>query len=91
MKRGKNDMSHNETHAGTWGWAGIAVGVYLFDHYCEESLSHAFKRGMENPRSRPLVLGALAITASHLICALPERYDPFLRFVEHRIIELEEQ
>jgi hypothetical protein len=51
--------------------------VFLFDKLAEESLTHAFQRGIHNSQSRPFVLGALAVTACHLLDVIPERYDPF--------------
>jgi hypothetical protein len=63
--------------AGTIGWACIGAFVLAWDILAPESLTHAFSRGVENPHTRPFVLGALAVTAAHLVDAIPHRYDPF--------------
>lgn len=55
---------------GSVGWLGLAASVVIFDVLAEETLSSAFSRGTENPRSRPFVIGALGITALHLMDAL---------------------
>ena len=68
--------------SGGIGWLGIATGVVAWDIMAPESLTHAFHRGMENPRTRPLVLGALAITAAHLLEVIPRQYDPFYIFID---------
>lgn len=67
----------NQTNVGILGWASIACAVVAFDGMAEETLSHAFKRGLDNPKYRPVVLGALAITNLHLLGLLPRPIDPF--------------
>ena len=70
-------MRH-ESKAGMWGWAGLAAGVIAWDLLAPETLSHAFRRGVENPHTRALVLGGLAITAAHLVGnVIPEQLDPY--------------
>lgn len=71
------ERTHNESKVGSVGWALLVGGVFLFDKLAEESLTHAFQRGIHNSQSRPFVLGALAVTACHLLDVIPERYDPF--------------
>jgi hypothetical protein len=73
---------HNEARSGALGWALVAAGVAVWDIHAKESLSHAFQRGMDNPLSRPLVLGALAITAAHLVQVLPRQLDPFYATID---------
>lgn len=72
-------MLPSQEHVGTVGWAGIAAGVYLFDKYASESLTHAFERGREseNKLIQAATIGALAVTAAHLLDVLPHRADPF--------------
>lgn len=74
--------SHNETNQGSVGWALLAGGVLLWDRLAEETLSHAFQRGLNNSLSRPFCLGALAVTAAHLLDVIPEKTDPFYLFFE---------
>jgi hypothetical protein len=74
------ERPRNDTHVGSLGWAGIAGFVLWFDTTRSESLSHAFKRGLENERSRPLMYAALGITALHLLDKIPHapiELDPF--------------
>jgi hypothetical protein len=70
-------MNH-ESKAGTWWWVGLATSVVAWDLLAPETISHAFHRGVENPRTRALVLGGLALTAAHLVGdIIPENIDPF--------------
>lgn len=62
---------------GEVGWIGLAAFVIAWDMFAGETMSSAFRRGLENERTRPFVLGGLGITALHLLNALPEPYDPF--------------
>lgn len=69
----------NHEHIGSIGWLSLAAGVVAWDLTQEETLTNAFRRGYENPHYRPLILGAMAVTAAHLIGAIPEEIDPFHR------------
>lgn len=71
------ERTHNESRHGTYGWIALAGIVALADVYLEETLSHAFGRGLDHPKYRPYVLGALAVTNLHLLRVLPEPVDPF--------------
>lgn len=74
----------NHEKAGTAGWAGLAVGVYLFDKYSPESLTSAFARAREHehPFVRAAAIGALAVTAAHLMGVIPRELDPFYSLTE---------
>lgn len=78
-----NERTHNESHVGSLGWLALGAGVVLWDATAEESLTHAFGRGMENAVSRPAVLVALGVTAAHLLDLLPHALDPFYRIAEY--------
>lgn len=80
-----HERTHNETAVGRWGWLGIASFVVAWDMLAEETLTHCFRRGLENPQSRPLVYGALALTSMHLCHKLPDAIDPFY-YVERRLL-----
>lgn len=57
----------------------LAGFVVAWDAYADETLSNAFMRAREseNRLTRIASVGALAITACHLMDYLPEKYDPF--------------
>lgn len=74
--------SKNETNIGSVGWALLAGGVFLWDKLAEESLTHAFQRGIHNSQSRAFCVGALAVTAAHLLDVIPHKVDPFYLFIE---------
>ena len=65
--------------AGTLGWAACGLGILAFDTLAPETMSSAFRRGLENHRTAIPVIGAWAITSAHLFGALPERIDPFIQ------------
>jgi len=70
----------NHERQGTLFWAGLAAYVALCDVFGKETLTSAFARGVENPRTRPFVIGALGVTALHLLDAIPHEpieLDPF--------------
>lgn len=68
----------NKEKSGTYGWAMVLGAAALWDMVAPESLSHAFKRGMEkNKLSRALTIGSLAVTSAHLLGVIPRKYDPF--------------
>lgn len=71
------ERTRNETNLGTIGWAVTLIGAALWDVCAEESLTHAFRRGLENRHTRPIVLGSLALINAHLLHVIPERIDPF--------------
>jgi len=79
-------MGHHEflpdeatSRAGTLGWAALATGVLIFDVVAHETMSSAFRRGLNNPRTAAPVIGAWAITTAHLFGVLPEKLDPFIQ------------
>jgi len=71
------ERTRNETALGTLSWIGLGAYVALADRYVEESLTHAFRRGLDNPRYRPVLLGGMVITCLHLLDALPRPVDPY--------------
>lgn len=76
------ERTHNETKFGSVSWALLAGGVFLLDKLGEESLSHAFQRGLHNSHSRPFILGALAVTSMHLLDVIPHEIDPFYKLID---------
>lgn len=68
----------NQTRTGTLGWVGVGAAVLAAEIICEESLTHAFRRGLDSNRYRPFLLGGMAITALHLCDKLPTACDPFV-------------
>lgn len=64
-------------------WAAIGVSVAAFDLLTPgETLSSCFARARENekPLVRIAAVGALAVTAAHLMEWLPEKADPLKAF-----------
>lgn len=73
MERGKT---------GKYAWAAIGAFVIGYDLLGNDTLTASFKRGAENPHTRPLVYGALGITAAHLCGVIPKELDPFYLALE---------
>lgn len=62
-----------ESNMGTWGWVGLVAGVMVFDALSKETLTDAWRRGLEKPLGK-FALGAVAgITVGHLM-DVPNRY-----------------
>lgn len=61
------------------GWIGLGLGVAAYEIACPkgETLSEGVDRALEQPLSRVLALGGIAITAAHLANVLPQKVDPF--------------
>jgi hypothetical protein len=70
-------VEKGESHLGTAGWLALGAGVVAFDYLSPETLSHAVDRALECPRSRYAAMGAVAITAAHLLNFIPDQLDPF--------------
>jgi len=67
-------VKNPESHAGTYGWAGLVAGVIVFDIVSPETLSSAADRYLEDPLKRVLAIGAVAVTALHVLNAF-DNYD----------------
>jgi hypothetical protein len=81
------ERTRNETHIGTLGLVAIIGSVVLWDVYAEETISHAYGRYLDNPRTRLAAVGLLAITGAHLLRALPHHpieLDPFYWSIDRR-------
>ena len=70
--------TRNETRLGTVGWMAVGATVLAAEVLLEESLTHAFRRGLDNPRYKPFLLAGMGITALHLTDLLPKPIDPFV-------------
>jgi len=73
------EPSERPSRMGTLGWVACAAGVAIFDIVANETMSSAFRRGLENPKTAAPVIGAWAVTTAHLFGVLPERIDPFVQ------------
>lgn len=69
--------TRHEKQNGLRKWALLGLGIIALEAAKGETLSNCFARGMENPRTRPLVLLGMGATVLHLLDALPEVLDPF--------------
>lgn len=65
-------MEFNRERVGTAGWVGLLGYVALWDTVAPETLTHAFKR-----YDTAIRVGTIAVTAAHLMGAIPRRFDPF--------------
>jgi hypothetical protein len=68
--------------SGTVGWCLLGAGVAAWDYLMPETLSGAVDRALESPRGRYLAIGAVAVTAAHLLNILPKQVDPFYLTIE---------
>jgi hypothetical protein len=68
---------------GKYAWTAIGIFVCVYDVFGNDTLTAAFKRGAENPVTRPYVYGALGVTALHLMGAIPRNLDPFYLVIDH--------
>lgn len=59
------------------GWGALFGMVIAFDLINKRTLTEGFRNALEKPISATLALGATAVTASHLVNALPSKIDPF--------------
>lgn len=66
-----------ESRVGNWGWTALAAGVIVWDVVASETLSSAYDRYLQHPVKRVVAVGAVALTAAHLLNCLPKQYDPF--------------
>lgn len=68
---------------GEIGWAGIAIGVGVFDVLNDETMTHAYQEALKrNKVSRAIAIGGMAITCSHLLGILPRQVDPFYAIMD---------
>src|SRR5688572_22119396 len=71
-----------EMRPATRAWGALIGGVALYDLTCPkgETLSEGVDRSLE--ASKLATTAAVGITALHLLNILPERIDPFSRFLK---------
>lgn len=62
---------------GEWAWAGLIAGVATYDYLCPDgqTMSEMVDKALAG-RSKLLAVGAVAVTAAHLLNILPEPIDP---------------
>lgn len=60
-------------------WGALALSIVAYEIACPkgETLSEGIDRLMETGKGKALAIGAVGLTAAHLINAIPEKYDPF--------------
>ena len=66
-----------QKHVGHIGWLIIGAIVVGWDRHIPDTITSAFRRGLENPKTRPLVVGATVATIAHLVGRIPKGWDPF--------------
>lgn len=67
---------------GKYAWLAIGIFTAAYDLLGNDTLTAAFKRGAENPATRPYVYGALGVTALHLCGLIPRQVDPFYMLID---------
>jgi len=55
----------------------IGAFALWWDATREDTLSNGVDRALENPYTRYLAIGAVALTALHLVNVLPQKADPY--------------
>lgn len=62
-------------------WLGLAAGVTAYEILAPEGelLSEQVDRWLDNPKTRFLAIGAVAVTAAHLLNFLPRAIDPYAK------------
>lgn len=58
-------------------WGILGAAIVALEYVGEESLTHAFGRAREHSVGRFVAVGALAVTAAHLMDIIPHQYDPY--------------
>ena len=73
-----------DSKGGGYGWIAVAGLVTAYDVLAPETLSNAFRRGIEsdNKAVRAGVYGLGALTVAHLLDVIPERADPIDNFAK---------
>lgn len=71
-------------------WGVLVGGVIAYDMLCPpgQTLSEGVDRAMETRLGRAASIGAIAVTALHLVNAIPQKYDPIHTAVEIRRAKL---
>ncbi len=73
-------MKNPDSHAGDYFWGAVVVGTVAFDILSPETASNAMDRYLQHPTGKILAIGAVAITAFHLLNVFDhyhlEKYDP---------------
>jgi hypothetical protein len=75
------ETNEKDSHIGNLGWGLLIGGVVLWDLLAEETLSSAADRYLRHPVGKYAAIGAVAVTASHLL-NLPEHFgvpDPIIK------------
>lgn len=56
----------SDGNTGALAWGALVGGIVLYDALAPQTLSESFHKGMET-RAKPLLVGAVALTAAHLL------------------------
>ena len=76
-------LTTNETKrrmsSATRAWGALALSIVAYEIACPkgETLSEGVDRLMETKSGKALAIGAVGLTAAHLINAIPQKFDPF--------------
>lgn len=59
------------------GWLAIAGTVLAGDTLLDDTITNAYRNGLKNPVTRPLVVAGTLYTLAHLTGILPHKFDAF--------------
>jgi hypothetical protein len=70
-----------ELRPSTVAWGVLGASVLAYDVLCPqgETLSEGVDRALEHNKFKYVAMGAVAVTAAHLLNYIPESIDPFTR------------
>lgn len=70
-------MREHLTARNNWLIAGGVIAGLEIACPKGETMSEGVDRALEHPKFRYMAIGAVAVTAAHLLNVIPEKYDPF--------------
>ena len=67
---------------GVQKWVALGCCIATLEFIGDETLTHAFQRGLDNEKVQYLCLGGLALTGLHLLDVLPREIDPYYKIAD---------
>jgi hypothetical protein len=63
---------------GAGGWIAVGIAVAIAEIADSETMSHAFRDGLEHPVVGPVICITYGLLTAHLFGVIPQKYDPFV-------------